>query len=1728
MKRFINKLSLLLALILVINSCNTFCIMEAKAEDTSSLTIEGVNLDTSNAADISKERILTSKELSVTVNTSSSSGDVQTFTLYRKNGEEKEAIKSIDVTPNDRWGMYVAETNLNIEVSSNIYSVGEYCVGVKSNSHTTEVIQDIEASLEENSITYGVKKIEIDSITPIKESGKVLVNTWKDGNIEYARTNVTAEFKDENTGIKKIEYKVDNGKEIEYSLNGNNNHKPKNKEEFETSIDGRDHTVDFIITDNAGNEYKCSTRDFETKYGDKVGPSINSVSFEPYVAPTTDSTNETTTTAKSETFEEISTILYNKICIVIKAFTVKVKAIDVAQPGAEVAGMSTDDDAVALYDGDKFIANMTLKDGYYVYTVNDSISADVLTVRAKDKNGYETTKKISDIDNSKKDSYYMEKVKPSAKPDYKNAVNSNGQYWFNNNGGNFIIEVKDKDSGINTITIKDTVEEITSVYSQEFFSTQKKNSNISIDTSKLENGKHTITAVITDNCGNIYEKGYVIYVDHSAPSISYKVNSPKTILIDNKDWYDIDDELEITATITKSISDIADVRFKINECEYNYDDTINDIKGTLTVTLRIPVKDYLQSNENEICIVGYVEGESGNNNNSQDIYTCYIDKEDPKIKSISINKGEVSLIESSLNLIYTGIYSNTSVKLKVEASDVEGDSGIDYVEFAYYKNDTRIVRKLSKTESEYEYILPFPVDSDVFNCEFEIVAYDKYGKNSKYSPTIMDSDVNKTDNYFIMQENIIPEIDINLPKSDGKERTDSQIWYNKNQNISVKLQDMQSGIKYVKIIVNDVEIKEDVNGKKIIDIETSKKLNKNETSLIYNFTTDYIIDKVGEAKDGNYKIKIEISDNAGNIQVNNKKEFNIDETKPNVDKVSFSKKSADDILSTDEFVTGLKYGFYFNSTFYLKIDTSDEKPSSGLDRIDYKLVSYNNCKKEKTDEKTAVIINGVARIDVPKDFKGQICIKAVDMVGNVSKEVSTLGYVEDENSPEIEISPLKDTKYKDNNGNNLYAKNVSVYVTIRDTKSGIKTLEYYMDAENNKVEKKTISLANEGYKEGDKLENGWVITKMDKNLVVEVKQKFVFESDDNDIEAHFKAADRAGNVTKNCKTQKFSIDKTKPIIRVDFADGVKSNPKYYNGSKKAIMTITVEERNFDEKLIDFVVDDSYNNNSITPKFVKEKGKYSYVATLDYPEGDYSVHISGKDIVGHEAIVFENGQKKGQESYATDFIVDTTNPSISTNFSSFNSTESKKGNYFNKKKTATITVTEHNFDSELMNLNVWEKQSGQGQNLNGTEKYSYAAYSGKGWDDNGDVHSIELQFERDGIYKVEIKPSDLSENEGETDSTVVFEIDTTAPEVLLINGESVDKKRTNTVEVYDESRKEDSLPTVEYYDANFDYIKYEIVKYVPEYSEGKKLSKVEPISVKKSIDKKEFKLDEFEKDGIYAVEMVAYDKAGNASKVNNNTYVRMMKTDVLAYIENSTPGTDGKIGTGWYSIEDEDGPLSKRPDNFEDLNIAVLTKDNSKTSITLNSNDGDVTNTGVEYSTKEEVYGAGVYRYVLSKDYFKDHYQEDTDATFYLTVNNNDSRIELGQIHIDNIAPECELPSYFHSWGWMKGSGDKSIKITNISEKIDVYSSFVYVDGEKVDYNYDSSENSLEFPIEDGSHSIGISLVDYAGNEYNIPEISHLGVGNFRLYLGIGATILLVAGCSSIIVFRRRRKVRNLV
>ena len=239
MKKIYNQLSLLLALILVINSCNIGSIMEVKAEDTSNLSIDKVDLDTRNAANISKDCILTSKELTVSIKTISSSEDVQTFTLYKINGEEKELVNSVKVTPEYNESEYIAQQNIKLDAKENTYSDYEYCVGVKSSSHPTEVYEDVKTSVD----NADVKKIVIDTINPISENNKIKVKTWLEWSangiesVEKVETEVKCTFRDDNSGINKIEYQVDNGEKKVYKLDGNEIHNPGENVNFADKIE---------------------------------------------------------------------------------------------------------------------------------------------------------------------------------------------------------------------------------------------------------------------------------------------------------------------------------------------------------------------------------------------------------------------------------------------------------------------------------------------------------------------------------------------------------------------------------------------------------------------------------------------------------------------------------------------------------------------------------------------------------------------------------------------------------------------------------------------------------------------------------------------------------------------------------------------------------------------------------------------------------------------------------------------------------------------------------------------------------------------------------------------------------------------------------------------------------------------------------------------------------------------------------------------------------------------------------------------------------------------------------------------------------------------------------------------------------------------------------------------------------------------------------------------------
>ena len=92
--------------------------------------------------------------------------------------------------------------------------------------------------------------------------------------------------------------------------------------------------------------------------------------------------------------------------------------------------------------------------------------------------------------------------------------------------------------------------------------------------------------------------------------------------------------------------------------------------------------------------------------------------------------------------------------------------------------------------------------------------------------------------------------------------------------------------------------------------------------------------------------------------------------------------------------------------------------------------------------------------------------------------------------------------------------------------------------------------------------------------------------------------------------------------------------------------------------------------------------------------------------------------------------------------------------------------------------------------------------------------------------------------------------------------------------YDETRKEDAPPSVDFSDINFDRIEIEYLIYTPTYKnqDGKEINTIEPTAnvygaSKEVIRESHYDLpkDLFVKDGVYIYKFVALDKAGNPSK-----------------------------------------------------------------------------------------------------------------------------------------------------------------------------------------------------------------------------------------------------------------------
>lgn len=1638
------------------------------------------------------------------------------------NGTEIEPYESEKYEDN---GVYYYIAYFKIEIPAESFAdfkLTSYAENEFGNGEKEELkITDANGNFVNN---YNKNRVILDKIIPAKPKIKITYNN-QDRYVE-----ATGTIKDSESGVDTIEYfwnlKEDN-ELVKYGINNNGEceytKEPNGDINFSVKLNYSDapedkypYELNLRITDNAGNYNEDLYKYSDSENGcDTEPPNINIKGFRK---------KGSTEFEDCVNFLEFGNYAKEDIELVVEAEDISetdyvsgVKSVSLSNGNSNIAELSSPNEA-----------------NEYVFVISKNTKFDNMLITAVDKDGFDKTINVKDqITEMKKNTITVESepLEVTFDTSESSAIEENEEekiYWYNKEGGVLTVNVNDDKhndgicSGIGSVEITDEYDGITNTLHSETFTENQENAyDFPIDVSTLSDGIHHIKVMVTDNAGNNcdpYPAVQVIGIDELPPdgTISAEKNNAKEI--NGNLWFDKDEIVTFHVDAKPDVSGIESIRLWINGIEKNF--TRNDIQtdenGYFVIVDTTGI-DYNYETEHKYVVTGDITDVAGNSA-SLEPCTVYIDCEPPSINKFTVLK-ESSALDKILNVLSFGAYSNDSLIFKAYVSDVDFDSGIDHVKIKYNGLDEE---REMKDEGDGVYSYKIPVDTKVFQSDIIVTAYDKYGKSSLSCPNIENADQGKgvSDNVFAMIETEKPKVTISKPKGDGIVRDDKQIWFNSNKNISITIYDKDSGIRNADIEVNGINVTADKNGTVIPKISATEAAKKRDNEKhIYNFDTDYFTKIAGESLNGEYEVKVSVVDNAGNVNSKESFTYHIDNRSPNVDRFEFLPATSDNISETSEYIEYLEYGYYFKKNFIANIHISDSAPSSGLNKAEYRLVSYDNgeLKEEKTGE--VIISDGIVHIDIPAGFKGQIFVKAFDNVGNYSDEETPKAFVAEDIPPEINISGIGDSRYSDANGNKLFTDDIAVTVTITDTKSGIREIGYYQTSEIDGFERRVLEVDGTSVEVDSEIGDGWIVTNKDVNLVTEITKTFIFDKDNNDITLVFDAMDNSGNVNEIVQSETFTIDKTAPIINVDINGGV-NNTIYYNAGNRAVITIDVIERNFDAELIQATIENAYNGNIPNISF-QDLSATEHRAVVTFSEGDYTFDIRGIDLGGHSAEVNLDYEKVRR------FYVDETPPVVEENFSDFISRDTD--NYLNTEKTAVIKITEHNFDPNLVGLKILKKDAGTEHNENDLTDVTYSMVSMADWSDDNDTHTLSIKFDDDAVYRIEISPSDPSGNTSDYRSSEIFEIDTTLPVVSAKNGSVVDEKNAvEFLDIYPYDRKDEAAPTVEFTDVNFDYIKYVLTVYTPEYTNGRELSEVKPVGVYLDSDKDKlgifeknlFTLPDFSKDGVYALELIAVDKAGNESVLNSNTYMRIVDSDVLAYISNSNAAEK----TGWYSFQYENGePISKRPDNFSDIDIVVLAKNDSDIDIVLRDYNGDEKNTDLTAEIDNSMYGVNVYRYTLKSEYFKDNFQDDTDTELYLSVKNENGRIDLGKMHIDNIPPSCNLPDDLKTWHWYFGEDSRTITVTNISELLDETNCKVYDNGKEIDFIYSETDGSLSFTLNGGWHNVGITLEDVAGNTYSIQEVDNIHIGYFWLWIIIIASVVFIGIIILIIYFVRKKR-----
>lgn len=723
-----------------------------------------------------------------------------------------------------------------------------------------------------------------------------------------------------------------------------------------------------------------------------------------------------------------------------------------------------------------------------------------------------------------------------------------------------------------------------------------------------------------------------------------------------------------------------------------------------------------------------------------------------------------------------------------------------------------------------------------------------------------------------------------------------------------------------------------------------------------------------------------------------------------------------------------------------------------------------------------------------------VYLKITDMAGNVTY-LSTNGLVVDNERPHEEFTAPEIVRVSGLTNNKIYNGDVSVEVSANDpvvngVYSGLKQVTYTV------------------YNGEDVTQHNKLYSWNGKEAPCQSKEKMGFTVDakknnSNDVRILLTAEDNAGNVTS--MEYSIKIDITKPIINIKYDNNAADSGTFFRESRRA--TITVKERNLDPAAVQVSIKNTDGTIPTISKWSKTDGNGNmdntqWEATIEYTaEGDYTFAIACTDQAGNpnEPVHYADGTVA-----PTAFTIDKTRPTISV---TYDNNSALNGNYYNANRTATVVVTEHNFDASRVNITLRATDDGA----------DIALPTVSGWTSSGDRHTATIAYQRDGLYTFDIDVTDKAGNTSADFTEQTFYVDTTAP-TLEITGVA-DRSANNG----------DIIPVVSYSDTNYDDAQVSITL-TGAMRKGVALDG----SYADQHNGKVFTFKNFAKekevDDIYTLAATLTDKAGNTTEktilfsVNRfgSTYALSAATEQL---------------NGSYVQTPQDVVVTEtNPDALQNIRITLFK--NNQTIILQEGTDYRIEVRGGNGQWYEYIYT------VLAKNFADDgvyrltFYSE--DAAGNIAENTLDTKKQEIGFGVDKTKPNMVVTNL---------ESDTTYPLENLTVSLSagdnllLQSVVVYLDDYSKAYKTwtaeevaaivaDQGEFTFDIPGDStGAHQVKIVCTDAAGNEQT-EEITNFYVttnlfvryyNNKPLFFGSIAAVVVIAGVVIALAAGKKKK-----